>query len=138
MKNYVLDSYALLAYFQNEAGADEVKRLFKEAAAGGVALFLSAVNLGEAAYIICRKAGAEKQRALAIALEALPLTTVDAGEEQALAAAEIKAGHAISFADCFALALARQLEGEVVTGDPEFEAVEGIAPVKWLPRKTGC
>ncbi len=137
MKNYVLDSYALLAYFQNEAGADEVKRLFEEAAAGEAALFLSAVNLGEVAYITRRKAGAEKERALVIALEALPLMIVDVGKEQALAAAEIKAEHAISFADCFALALARQVEGEVVTGDLEFETVEGIAPVKWLPRKTG-
>lgn len=137
MKNYVLDSYALLAYFQNEAGADEVKRLFKEAAAGRVALFLSAVNLGEAAYIARRKAGAERQRALVFALEALPLTIVDVGKEQALAAAEIKAGHAISFADSFALALARQVEGQVVTGDPEFEAAEGIAPIKWLPRESG-
>lgn len=136
MKNYVLDSYALLAYFQNEAGADEVKGLFKEAADGRVTLFLSAVNLGEAAYITRRKAGPEKQQALVIALEALPLTIVDAGKEQALAAAEIKAAHPISFADCFALALARQIEGEIVTGDPEFEKAKEIAPVKWLPRKT--
>lgn len=136
MKSYVLDSYALLTYFQNEAGADEVKGLFKEAAAGEAALFLSAVNFGEVAYITRRKAGAEKQRTLIIAIETLPLTIVDADKEQSLAAAEIKAGHSISFADCFALALARQVGGEVVTGDPEFEKAEGIATVKWLPRKS--
>lgn len=133
MKSYVLDSYALLTYFQNEAGADEVKRLFKEAAAGRACLNLSVVNLGEVAYITWRKAGVEKQRALVSALELLPLTIVDADKEQSLAAAELKAGHPISLADCFALALARQVGGEVVTGYPDFETVVGIAPVKWLP-----
>lgn len=133
MRNYVLDSYALLAYFQNEAGAAEVKGLLKKAAAGEVALFLSAVNFGEVAYITRRKAGAEKQRTFAIAVETLPLTIVEAGKDQALAAAEIKAGHPISFADCFALALARQVGGEVVTGDPEFKGAEEIAPIRWLP-----
>jgi len=138
VKNYVLDSHALLTYFQNEAGADEVKGLLRTAAADRACLYVSAVNLGEVAYIARRRAGVEKQRALMVALETLPLTVVDAGKEQALAAAEIKAGHAISFADCFALALARQVKGEVVTGDPDFEMTEEIAPVKWLPRKTCC
>lgn len=137
MKNYVLDSYALLVYFQNEAGSDEVKGLLKQAAAGEAALFLSAVNLGEIAYITRRRAGAENERAVIIALEALPITLVDATKSQALAAAAIKAEHPVSFADCFALALARQVGGEVVTGDPEFEKAQGIAPVRWLPRKTG-
>lgn len=51
MKNYVLDSYAILTYFQNEAGAEKVEKLLADAETGDVRLFLSAVNLGETAYI---------------------------------------------------------------------------------------
>lgn len=135
MRNYVLDSYAVLAYFQDESGAAEVERLLAEAAAGETALFLSAVNLGEAAYIISRKAGTDKRDLFLLAVEALPLRVVSADKELALAAAEFKANLPMAFVDCFAIALARLVGGAVVTGDPEFEKAEKLVPVFWLPRK---
>jgi ribonuclease VapC len=135
VKSYVLDSYAVLAYFQDEEGAAQVEGLLREAAAGKASLILSAVNLGEVAYITQRKAGAGGRRKLLSALDVLPVAIVDADRGLALAAAEIKAKHAVSYADCFALALARRSGGTVVTGDPEFKKAEGVAPVHWLPGK---
>ena len=38
-----------------------------------------------------------------------------------LAAAHIKAGHALSYADAFAVAVAQELDAVMLTGDPEFE-----------------
>lgn len=135
MKSYVLDSYAVLAYFQDEEGAAQVEALLREAAAGQISLLLSAVNLGEVAYITQRKAGARGRQRILAALDALPVTVVDADRNLALAAADIKAEHAISYADCFALALALRFGGTVVTGDPEFKKGEPIAPVHWLAEK---
>ncbi len=34
MKQYVLDSYALIAFFENEEGAQRVEEILKEMAAG--------------------------------------------------------------------------------------------------------
>ena len=55
---YILDSYALLAYFQAEpvAGA-KVRDILKEAAAGAAEAFLSVISLGEIYYIVARKRG---------------------------------------------------------------------------------
>lgn len=39
---------------------------------------------------------------------------------QELAAAHVKAGLCVSYADAFVIALAQQVGGVVVTGDPEF------------------
>ena len=47
-------------------------------------------------------------------------------------AARFKAHHRISYADCFAAALAKVSNGEVVTGDKEFKAVEGKIKISWL------
>jgi len=52
-----------------------------------------------------------------------------------LAAAHVKAHHPISYADAFAVALAQEMDASVVTGDPEFECVEELIPVVWLPTK---
>jgi len=49
-----------------------------------------------------------------------------------LAAARLKARHAISCADAFAAALAQELEAPVVTADREFEQVESLVEVLWL------
>jgi PIN domain nuclease of toxin-antitoxin system len=49
---YILDSYALLAYFQAEPAGAKVRNILKEAAAGAVVTFLSVISLGEIYYIV--------------------------------------------------------------------------------------
>ena len=43
----VLDSYALMAFFEDEPGADTVRSLLLKAEEGGVQLVMNVVNLGE-------------------------------------------------------------------------------------------
>jgi len=47
-------------------------------------------------------------------------------------AAEYKAGHSISYADCFALAAAMEQKASIVTGDPEFRKVGHLVKVMWI------
>jgi predicted nucleic acid-binding protein len=49
-----------------------------------------------------------------------------------LQAAHIKAHHPISFADAFAAAAAQAHGATLLTGDPEFHAVEEFIKVDWL------
>jgi len=48
-------------------------------------------------------------------------------------AAHVKARYPVSYADAFSVALAKQNHGRVMTGDPEFKAVESEVRVHWLP-----
>jgi hypothetical protein len=47
-------------------------------------------------------------------------------------AAHIKANHAISYADAFAVAPAEELDAPVLTGDPGFGEMEPLVQVFWL------
>jgi len=47
-------------------------------------------------------------------------------------AAELKAQYAISYADCFALACARDHSAALVTGDPDFKTVAHLAKIIWI------
>jgi predicted nucleic acid-binding protein len=47
-------------------------------------------------------------------------------------AGEIKASRKMSLADSFAAALAKQREGRIYTGDPEFRALEPEWKIVWL------
>ena len=128
----VLDSYSILAYLEDEPGADKVSDLIKRARDAGKPLLLSVVNWGEVYYIIRREAGKEAADSAMLALETLPIELVNVDRELTYAAAELKATHKMSYADCFAAALAQTRKAELVTGDKEFKTLEGIIRILWL------
>lgn len=131
-KEFILDSYALLAYFQAEQGGEEVRDILKKARSEKVSILLSVINLGEIYYIVSRRLGMETARAVAEDISKLPVNMIDADRDRALAAAEIKARHPLSYAAAFAVAAAMEFSATIVTGDPEFKAVESYASILWL------
>jgi predicted nucleic acid-binding protein len=129
---YVLDSFALLAYLQDEPVAARMEKLLENAEKGKCRLFLSIINLGELLYVIERRGGVAKaQDALAL-IRQLPIDVVPADEQMVFAAAHIKANHTLSYADAFVVALAIQENASILTGDPEFQTVKNLATVEWL------
>lgn len=131
-KRRVLDSYALLAYLQGEPGGRKVRDLLEEAQTSGVPPLMCVVNLGEVYYILHRELGADGAAEYLEAIKLLPIDLVPADEEVSIQAAKIKAEHAISYADCFAAAVAVLHNTSLVTGDPEFREVEQLIDVEWL------
>lgn len=131
-KNFVLDSFALLAYFQGEPGGTTVRDILKEASAGSVSVMLPVVNLGEIYYIVARKRGRETALAIVEDISRLPVQLLDAGTDRVIAAADIKARHPLSYADAFVAAAAEEFAATIVTGDPEFKQLESHLPVLWL------
>jgi len=130
---YILDSFAVLAYLEDEAGADRVHAVLAVAQQGLVSVWMSIVNYGEVIYITEREQGLfAAQRAIA-AMDQLPMSVVDADRRLTLAAAKIKAHHGISYADAFAVALAQVKQAAVLTGDPEFCKAEALVAIDWLP-----
>jgi len=130
----VLDSYSLLAYIEGEAGAETMIDIFRVARDSGRSLFLSVVNWGEVYYITMREAGHERADEVAHLISTLPIQIVPADLDLTRQAAELKSKHRMSYADCFAAALARQRKAELVTGDRDFRQVEGEVKILWLEK----
>lgn len=133
---YVLDSFALLAYLEGEAGMPRVRSVLEGADARRHAVYLSLINLGEALYITERERGLVAARRALGAVDDLPLELVGVSRATVLEAAHIKARFRIAYADAFAVVAAQACGGTVVTGDPEFRplADAGLVTVEWLPR----
>ena len=128
----VMDSFAILAYFQAEVGGERVLGLLNNAREGKVELAMSLINAGEIVYLTVRNRGRKVAESILKDLHDLPITFYEASEERIFASAWIKASHAISYADSFAVALTEELKGTLVTGDPEFKAVKDLR-VLWIP-----
>ena len=128
----VLDSYSLIAYLEGEAGADRMIELFRIARDSGRDLLLSVINWGEVYYVTLREAGRERAEQVAHLISTLPIQVIPADLDLTRQAAEFKSGKKMSYADCFAAALAKLRKAELVTGDKEFRQVEGDLKILWI------
>lgn len=131
-KSYVLDSYALLAYFTDEKGRESVEKLLTDASNNDAIIKMTVINLGEVIYTTERKRGLPDAQLILSRIKELPIKLIDIDEGLALAAAHIKAEHSIVYADCFAAALANLQKAVLLTGDLEFKKLEKDIEIYWL------
>jgi predicted nucleic acid-binding protein len=114
-----LDSWAVLAWLEgDEPAASRVQEALESRP------IMSWINVGEIAYVLERRAGADRSREVVRELRrslSLDLPT----EERVLEAARLKAVHRMAYADAFAVATALAHGAELLTGDPEI--LEGDA-----------
>jgi predicted nucleic acid-binding protein len=133
--HYILDSFALLAFLQGEVSMTRVQEVLESAENQQSLVFMCIINLGEVLYIIEREQGLAKAHEALAAIQNLPMEILPADNQTVLAAAHIKANHSVSYADAFVVVCAQDINGIILTGDKEFELVESLASVEWLPRK---
>ena len=130
--NYLLDTSALMALFEGEAGADRVEQLLRTKA-----VLLPFMSVLEVHYVTIQEEGEEEANAryaMLQALRAVHLNEVD--EPTLLAAAHLKAHNRISLADAIIAAFAERHDAVLVHKDPEFEALAGQVRLEALPYKT--
>lgn len=128
----VLDSYAIIAFMENEPGADKVAKLILHARDRDKKLLLSVVNWGEIYYILCRTAGKHAAEEALKSIDTLPIEVIPVDREITYAAAGFKSKFKMSYADGFAAALAKLHKAELVTGDHEFKPLGDEIRIMWL------
>jgi len=132
MTTKVLDSYALMAFFEDEPGADTVRSLILKAEEGHVNLLMTVVNLGEVWYSIARTNSPETADQYIEEIKGMSIEIVDADWALTRQAASLKVKGNISYADCFAAALAKSRKAELVTGDKEFKSLDHEIRISWI------
>ncbi|RJR29036.1 MAG: type II toxin-antitoxin system VapC family toxin [Desulfobacteraceae bacterium] len=131
-KAIVLDSWSIIAYLEDEPSGEKVEKIIVEAHGLKIPLFTTVVNAGEVWYILARKMSATKADEGIMDIKSLGIEFVDVDWELVRAAAGVKANHKMSYADCFAAALAIVKRASLVTGDPEFTQVENEVKINWV------
>ena len=131
MPNAVLDAHALMVYLEREEGYEKVLGYLTEALDHD-SLSMTTVNVGEVLYIVRREHGEETMAEIEGVIESLPIKIVDVDMSLTRLAARLKAEGGISYADCFAAALAVREGVRLITGDREFKVLEGEVEVEWI------
>jgi len=129
----VLDSYAILAFIEDEEGAAKVEELLLQAETGSVRLLMNVVNLGEIWSAIARRKGQACADDTVREIQSLKITVQSVDWSLTHQAALFKMRGNLSYADCFAAAQTLLTGGTLVTGDQEFRRLEADINVLWLP-----
>lgn len=130
----VLDSWPVLELWRGrEPAARKVLQLFLQASVQQVDLQLSRINYGEVFYKAVDYFGETSALDLQTSLsQRVRIVSVDDRLDDE--AAKLKTPFRISYADCFAAALAMRIRAPIVTGDPDFLKLEasGLIDLVWL------
>ncbi len=131
-KRYLLDTSALVSYFENEAGASEVDAIVRSGAAQ-----VPWTALLEVYYISLQERDEEEALLRFASIRAAPEVEVlwNVDEALLLTAGQIKATNRVSFADALIAAYAIQNDAVLVHKAPEFDALGDLIPVERLPYK---
>ena len=135
INSYVLDSFALIGFLENEKFASRVERLLKQAREGKNIVFLHALHLGEVYYITLRKQNQDMADLAYARIKSFPVRYIESIDDKLLRkAAMLKANYPISYADAFASAMANIHKSTLLTGDPEFKKLERneAISIEWL------
>lgn len=133
MSVYVLDACAVIAFFNDEAGADCVEKILQSESV----IWMSSVNILEVCYDCMRYTGNQEDgHKILSTIKKLPIQIVsELSDEILLTSAKFKSIHKISLADSIALGLSKVKNAQLVTADHhEFDILEktGLAQFKWI------
>jgi len=114
MKKYVFDTSALLAFIENEEGAETVENLLTESIEGENEIFISPVTLIEIFYISVREQGSEIAEERLNLLGNLPLIQESLTPQFTKIIGGFKSSKSMSFADCCIAGLAKHKDAILV------------------------
>ena len=121
-----------MAYLEDEPGGDIVSDAIADAHEEDIPLLMSVLNVGEVWYVLARETSTADAETAVAQLRQLGIEFIAADWHLAQEAARYKAKHKMSYADCFAAALAKQKDAVLLTGDPEFRQIEREIRITWL------
>jgi predicted nucleic acid-binding protein len=134
-RTFALDSSAVLRLLDNEAGADEVRKVLYALAGGGIHVLVCALHWGEiAGYLHAKKGAKLTEKVLAqfvgLGIEVIPVTD-ERAERAALLQGELK----IPYLGAFGVELAESAPCTFVTADYDLKPAAKRVQIAFLPKK---
>lgn len=132
MASRILDAYAIMAFLEDEPGADAVCQIMQSAFEEGDSLMMTVVNLGEVWYAIARSNSPEVADRYVDEIHNMGIEVVNADWALTRQAAMFKARGNLSYADSFAAALSALKNAPLVTGDKKFKPLQNDINILWV------
>lgn len=122
----MLDACALIAFLEDEEGADKVEDILRKSRRNECAIYMNKLNILEIYYGIFREDSKEKAEKTLSKILALPIIVIDRLKDDVFKeAGRLKATYKISLADSIVLAEAKIRKAPILTTDHhEFDPID--------------
>ena len=117
MKQYVLDSSALIGFLEGRPGSDKVEQILVKAAEAKRPVLISSASWGEVYFALWRSDGHEVAEQRLRQIDQLPIEVVELDISTSQSAGRLAALCALSYASCLAAGLAERKKAILVTAD---------------------
>lgn len=115
---FVLDASALVAFLNDEDGAEKVEIILQKAKNNDAVIYMNKLNILEIYYGVYREDGGERAEETLVKILGLPIVVVDTLNDNVFKeAGRLKATYKISLADSVALAEAKTRDAPILTAD---------------------
>lgn len=135
-ETFVLDASALIAFLNDEDGANKVEDILRKAKGNDCIIYMNKLNILEIYYGVYREDGKEKAEETLTKILNLPLTVVDVLKDDVFReAGRLKATYKMSLADSIAIAEGKTRKAQIVTTDHhEFDPLDrkGEVRICWI------
>jgi len=129
---YVFDACALIAFLNDEVGADSVAAVFEKAKRGEARLLMNMINLFEVYYGFYHEKGRDFAERTIDGVRRSAISICDFTNEVFTEAGRLKVTYKISLADSIVLAQAAVSGGVLLTADHhELDVVEGRENIRF-------
>lgn len=135
VKEYVLDTSAILCYIQGEEGNSVVEKILHAARRKECRIYLSFMTFMELYYILWQEKGEAVAKETVVYVDALPMERIESNPRIGLLAGRIKATNRLSVADAFVAATTVEKNAILVHKDPELAVLAKLTKTLELPYK---
>ena len=134
MNRYVLDSWAFLAWLQDEpAAASQVQSLIEQGERDECKLFASIINVGEVYCLLVKRLGEPEAMEFRNTIFKMPIKIISATDEEVWQAMNLRKAFPISYSDGFAASAALTVDAAIVTGSGKLLAMGNSGPpIFWV------
>ena len=132
---FIFDTSALLAYIEDEDGAEYTEGLLIKAEHNEITIYIAFISLMEVMYITLQEKDEDTAQARVDLIKSLSCIIEESNEKLNFTAARLKAKNRISLPDAYIAALCQERNGILVHKDPEFEKLAPTIIQHKLPYK---
>jgi ribonuclease VapC len=130
---YLLDTTALLAFIEDEKGADEVEKVLREAYINKARVLASFMSIMEGYHCLLKKGNEEGARDFYLYMKVLPVEIIGVDEKLIIKAGEIKTNFPLTTAESWVVASAMEYKAILVHKEPSYEVLSSLIPMVTLP-----
>jgi len=131
-EKFILDAGSMLAYLNNENGAETIGEILERGGRKEAKVFITAMDLAEIFHIVLKKEGRDKALKTILLIKNLPVECIGLDESLLMLAGEIRVQFPLSLGDALVAAVAKTRKAKVITGDRDFRGMEKEIECVWI------